>query len=235
MEKQPIMVITGTSKGIGRGLAEYFVKQGYLVVGCSRGSAAFAGEGYEHYQLDLRDSAQVRTWIRTIKRKYGRIDVLVCNAGVAPADLLLTMTTDEVLDAVLYANIRGTFLLCREVSKVMMLQQSGRIVTVSSMAVGLHQEGTSAYSASKSAIVELTKILAKELAPLGITCNVLAPSMMMSDAVEVLGDVVIQRALDKLTIKRAVSIKEVANVISFFCAPASCCITGQVIYMGLVV
>jgi 3-oxoacyl-[acyl-carrier protein] reductase len=83
--------------------------------------------------------------------------------------------------------------------------------------------------------VELTKILAKELAPLGVTCNVLAPSMVMSDAVEVLGDVVIQRALEKLTIKRTVSIEEVANVISFFCAPASGCITGQVIHMGLVV
>lgn len=229
------MVITGTSKGIGRGLAEYFINQGYLVVGCSRSSATFAGEGYDHYQLDLRDPTQVRTWIRTVKRKYTRIDILVCNAGVAPADLLLTMTTDEVLDAVLQANVRGTFLLCREVSKVMMLQQSGRIITVSSMAVGLHQEGTSAYSASKSAIVEMTKIIAKELAPMGVTCNVLAPSMVMSDAVEVLGDVIIQGALDKLTIKRTVSIEEVANVISFFSAPASSCITGQVIHMGLVV
>lgn len=235
MNQLPIMVITGTSKGIGRGLAEYFSNHGYLVVGCSRGPATFQRDAYCHDELDIGDSAQVRAWIRSIKRKFGRIDVLVCNAGVAPANLLLTMTSDEVLDNVFHANIKGTFQVCREVSKVMMLQRGGSIITVSSMAVGLHEEGTAAYSASKSAIVEITKILAKELAPMGITCNVLAPSMVMTDLVESLGESIISRALEKLTIKRVLSIGEVANVVEFFSAPESRCITGQVIHMGLVV
>lgn len=235
MTDRPIMVISGTSKGIGRGLAEHFVSRGYMVVGCSRGPATIINDFYCHYEIDINDSTQVRTWIRTVKRNHGRIDVLVCNAGVAPADLLLTMTSDEVLDSVLSVNIRGSFILCREVSKVMMLQQSGRIITMSSMAVGLHEEGTSAYSASKSAIVEMTKILAKELAPRGITCNVLAPSMVMTDLVEGLGSAVIARAMDKLTLKRALSINEIANVVEFFAAPESRCITGQVVHMGLVV
>ncbi|WP_378950561.1 SDR family NAD(P)-dependent oxidoreductase [Pelosinus sp. sgz500959] len=235
MNQLPIMVITGTSKGIGRGLAEYFVNHGYLVAGCSRGSTTFLNDAYCHDEVDIGDSAQVRAWIRSIKRKFGRIDVLICNAGIAPANLLLTMTSDEVLDNVFHANIKGTFQVCREVSKVMMMQRSGRIITLSSMAVGLHEEGTAAYSASKSGIVEMTKILAKELAPMGITCNVLAPSMVMTDLVEVLGESIIARALEKLTIKRVLSIREVANVVEFFSAPESSCVTGQVVHMGLVV
>jgi len=102
------------------------------------------------------------------------------------------------------------------------------------MAVGLHEEGTSAYSASKSAIVEMTKILAKELAPLGITCNVMAPSMIMTDAVRALTEEISERALAKLTIRRKLTLEEIGNVISFLVAPHSGCITGQVIHMGLV-
>ena len=116
----------------------------------------------------------------------------------------------------------------------MLLQRFGTIITTSSMAVGLHEEGTSAYAGSKAAIVEMTKIMAKELAPAGITCNVIAPSILSTDAVGELGEAIINRALDKLTIKRMVSIEEVCNVVSFFAAPVSRCITGQVIHMGLV-
>ena len=235
LARKPIMLITGTSKGIGRGLAEYFANKGYTVIGCSRSSQSFQHNAYIHFRMDVSDEAQIRQCIRAVKRDYGFIDVLICNAGVAPAALLLTMTPDEVVKNVFDINTRGTFLVCREVAKLMMLQRFGRIITVSSMAVGLHEEGTSAYAASKSAVVEMTKILAKELAPVGITCNVIAPSMVVTDAMEALGDAVRARALDKLTIKRVLSIEEIANVVSFFTAPESSCITGQVVHMGLVV
>jgi 3-oxoacyl-[acyl-carrier protein] reductase len=229
------MVITGTRTGLGRGMAEHFVKKGYFVAGCSRGASTLEVEGYQHAQVDVGDERQVRQWIRSLQNEYRRIDVLVCNAGLAPAALLLTMTAGEILGPLLRTNVSGTYYTCREVAKVMIMQKFGRIITVSSMAVGLHEEGTSAYSASKSAIVEMTKVLAKELAPLGVTCNVIAPSMIITDAVKALGDAVIARALEKLTIKRTLTIEEVCNVISFFAAPDSVCITGQVIHMGLVV
>ncbi len=230
----PVMVVTGTSKGIGHGIAQYFLANGYQVVGCSRSQPTISAENYLHTALDIANENEVRSWIRSVKKTYKRIDVLVCNAGYAPANLLMTMTSSEVLNTLLQTNIAGSYFVCREVSKVMMLQKSGRIITTSSMAVGLHEEGTSAYSASKSAIVEMTKIIAKELAPLGITCNVIAPSMLMTDAVEVLGKDIIQRALNKLTIKRPVTNEEICNLVAFFAAPESCCITGQVIHMGLV-
>lgn len=231
---KPVAVITGTSRGIGRGLAKDFIKKGYLVAGCSRGPSTLELDGYQHTQVDVGDEKQVSEWIYSIKETYKGVDVLVCNAGLAPS-FLLVMTPGEVLEPLLDTNICGTYYVCRGIAKLMMKRREGRIITVSSMAEGLHLEGTSAYAASKSAIVEMTKIFAKELAPFGITCNVLAPSMIMTEAVEALGEKVIKSALSKLTIKRKLSMEEICNVISFFIAPESRCITGQVIYMGLVV
>jgi 3-oxoacyl-[acyl-carrier protein] reductase len=234
VDELPVMAVTGTSKGLGLGIVKYFAGRGYRVAGCSRGSAGFESENYIHFDVDVGDEKQVRSWIRSIKRAYGRLDVLVCNAGLAPAALLMLETPAELLESVLRTNVTGTYNVCREAAKVMLLRRFGRIITVSSMAVGLHEEGTSAYSASKSAVVEMTKIMAKELVTFGITCNVMAPSMYITGAVNALGEAVIARALDKLTIKRTLTIEEICNVISFFASPESSSITGQVLHMGLV-
>jgi 3-oxoacyl-[acyl-carrier protein] reductase len=234
MDNQPVMVVTGTSRGIGRGIAAHFLGRGFRVAGCARGEATITADGYTHARVDVAEEEQVRRWIADVKRALNRIDVVVCNAGLAPAALLLAMTPGAVLGDVLRVNVGGTYFVCREAARAMMLRRQGRIITMSSMAVGLHEEGTSAYAASKSAIVEMTKILAKELASAGITCNVLAPSMLVTEAVEALGPEVKARALDRLTIRRPVTIEEICNVISFFAAPESACITGQVIHMGLV-
>lgn len=234
MPEKSVMVITGTSKGIGHGIATYFLDRGYRVAGCSRGSSTIDHADYLHAQVDVADESEVRKWIRSVKGSCGRIDVLVCNAGYAPANLLLAMTPPDVLQRVVQTNIVGTYNVCREVSKVMMLQRSGRIVTMSSMSVGLHEEGTSAYGASKSAIVEMTKVLAKELAPAGVTCNAVAPSMLLTDAVEELGAEVRTRILSRLTIKRELTMDEVAHAVAFLIAHESSCVTGQVIHLGLV-
>jgi len=230
----PVMVITGTSKGLGHGLAQYYLTQNYTVIGCSRGAGAIDTPGYHHYQVDVSDEKQVRQWIRAVKESFKQIDVLICNAGLATANRLLTATPGSVLEPMIKTNVFGTYYVCREVAKFMVLKGNGRIITISSMAVGLHEEGTSAYSASKSAVVEMTKILAKELAHYGVTCNTVAPSMYESDALEALGAEVKDRALGKLTIKRVLTIEEIANTLSFFISAKSSAITGQVIYMGLV-
>lgn len=232
---RPVMVITGTSRGIGRGMAEHFVAKGYRVLGCSRGPATLEMEGYHHTQVDVGDEHQVRSWVRHIKNDFNRIDVLVCNAGLVRSALLMTVTPGEVLETFLRTHVAGTYYVCREVSKIMILRKYGRIITVSSLGVPLHLEGTSAYSATKSAIVEMTKILAKELAPLGITCNVLGPALIMTEPAQAMGQEWVDRLLEKQTIKRTVTIEEICNVVSFFAAPESGCITGQVINMGLVI
>lgn len=229
-----VAVISGTSTGIGKKTAEHFLNKGYQVFGCSRGEATIEHERYHHQRLDLQNESDVRSWIHHIRLTAKRIDVLFCNAGYAPANFLAAMTTGKVLENVMKTNIEGTFVMCREASKIMMKQRYGRIITVSSMAAGLHLEGTSAYALSKAAIVEFTKILAKELAPFNITCNVIAPSMYMTDGVEALEDKVIERALQSLTLKRTLKIEELMHVIDFYIDDYAAAITGQVIYLGLV-
>lgn len=234
MDTLPVMVITGTSRGIGRGMAEHFAAGGYRVAGCSRSPSTLQMEHYCHTQVDVGEESQVRDWIRSIRKSNRRIDVLVCNAGIPPSATALTLTSAEHFDRVLRTNLAGTFYVCREVAKVMMLQRAGRIITISSITADLHEEGTSIYSASKSAVTEMTKVLAKELAPMGVTCNVVAPSLITTAAVEGLGEAVAARFLAKQTFPRAITVDEICNVVSFFASPASSSISGQVIHMGLV-
>jgi 3-oxoacyl-[acyl-carrier protein] reductase len=236
MGDRPVAVITGSSRGIGRGLAEYFLGRDYAVAGCSRGPATIDRPGYHHTSLDLGDEKQVRDWIRTVKMAHDRIDVLVSNAGLVRPPRLLTVTSGDVLDEFLRTNVAGVYHVLREVSKVMLLRGAGRIITMSSVATALHAEGTSAYAASKSAATEMTKVLARELAPRGITCNVIAPSLVMTDATEALAAEREwhQQVIGSLTIKRAVSMAEICHVAAFLAAPESGCITGQVITLGLV-
>ena len=234
MSRPPLLLITGTSRGIGLHLAEYFITKGYQVAGCSRGPSSISSEFYHHQTLDIRNDNEVRQWVRALKKKFKAVDILVSNAGVAPASTLMAMTSSETLENTFQTNVFGSYFICREVSKWMMQHRFGRIITISSMAVGLHEEGTSAYSASKSAIVEMTKVLAKEVSGVGITCNVIAPSMYKTEAVDNLGKKVIERALSKLTIPRILEIEEIARVVEFLGAPESSAITGQVLHLGLV-
>jgi 3-oxoacyl-[acyl-carrier protein] reductase len=228
------MAITGTRTGIGRGLAEHFLRSGYVVAGCSRGPSSLDAPGYDHVCIDVGNEPEVRQWVRHVKNTLGRIDVLVSNAGLVHASTPLMITSGSTLDAVVRTNFYGTYYVCREVAKVMILQRSGRIITMSSMAAGLHEEGTSAYSASKSAVVEMTKVLAKELGPFGITCNVIAPSIIDTCATESMGSAVAAHALQRLTLKRKLTVEEICHVVNFLASPLSACVTGQIIQLGLV-
>lgn len=228
------MLATGTSRGIGLGVAQYFLGRGYIVEGCSRGAAAIEAPTYVHTTVDVRDEDQVVAWVRAMERRHRRIDVVVNNAGLAPAAIPALMTSGGVLDDVFRTNAIGTYLVAREAARVMTARRFGRIINVSSMAVGLHEEGTAAYAASKSAIVEFTRIMAKEWAASGVTCNVIAPSMFPTTAVEALGEAVIARALQKLTVKRTITMAEVCHVLEFLIHPLGGIITGQVIAMGLI-
>lgn len=228
------MLVTGSSRGIGLGIAQHFVSAGYNVHGCSRGEAEWESEWYQHTVLDVSDEQMVTKWVRHARTHQKRVDALVCSAAFAPATHPLYLTGTDLWHQVLKTNLDGTFFACREVAKIMAAQRSGRIITLSSMAAALHIEGTAAYSASKSAIVEMTKVLARELAPAGVTCNVVGVSVVMTDSVAALGQAVTERALERLTFKRPLELEEVCNVVEFLSSPASSAITGQVIQLSLV-
>lgn len=233
MSERPVFAITGTSRGVGRSMAEYFCESGARVVGCSRGESSFSHAQYKHFQADLTDEAHVRTWVREIKKEFGRIDGLICNVGLVQSALFLSVTPTPLFQQFLQTNITTTFLVCREVSKVMMTQRYGRIVNITSIMTSLHEPGTSIYSATKSAVTEMTKVLAKELAPTGVTCNVVAPSLMETETSSAMGKEWKDRMLALQTLPRPLSIPDLCHSISFFLSPESRSVTGQVLNLCL--
>ena len=234
MGETPVALVTGSSRGLGLGITKHLLGHGYLVAGCSRGPATLECQGYDHTVLDVGEEEQVRKWIAGVGRSHGRIDLVVNNAGFLPPTALAMATPTKVVEESIRTNYVGAFTVCREASKVMQKRKFGRIINISTIATGLHLEGASAYLASKSAMVEFSKVLAKELAPTGITANVVAVSMLETDMAAALSEEARQRYLDSFTIKRWATVEDVCNVISFLANEASGYLTGQVINLGFV-
>lgn len=232
-DEQRVAVVTGSSQGIGRGLALHFIEQGYRVEGCSRGEAPPLTGAYQHAKVDIRSEEEVRSWISDVGRRHGRIDVLVNNAGVSMPALAL-MTSGASAEDALRTNVMGTFLVSREVARVMLRRKWGRIINISSMAAALHMPGTSAYAASKGAITEMSKVLARELAPFSITVNVVAPSIVETEMLASLGPEVVESCRQALAIKRLCTLDDISGVISFLASDAASYVTGQVLYLGYV-
>lgn len=228
---QQVVLITGTRKGIGRFLAERFARSGALVEGCSRESPDWSLEGYTHHLADVADEAQVKAMMTSIARRHGRLDIVINNAGVAAMNHSL-LTPIASLDRIFDTNVRGTFLVCREAARLMQRRRFGRIVNVSTVAVPLRLEGEALYAASKSAVETLTRILAREFGPLGITVNAVGPTPIETDLIRGVPPDKIQKIVDSLAIRRLGRFEDVANVIDFFVRPESEYVTGQVIYLG---
>ena len=234
MDSRKVALITGASRGIGRGLAECFLSGGFRVAGCSRGEAPPIDGDYQHSCIDIADEKAVQGWIKGVARSHQRIDVLVNNAGDY-AQIPAVLTSGETLEKLMRVNYMGSFIASREAAKIMVRQRRGRIINMASMACGLHSEGASAYAASKSAVIEYSKVLAKELAESNVTVNVVAPSMVDTGMLEELGEKSRESALQSLTLKRSCSLEEVNHVVMFLASDLAACVTGQVIYLGLVV
>jgi len=234
MDSRKVALITGASRGIGRGLAECLLAAGFRVAGCSRGEAPPIDGDYEHSCIDIGDEKAVQGWVKGVARSHQRIDVLVNNAGDY-AQIPAVLTSGETLEKLMRVNYMGSFIASREAAKIMVRQKSGRIINMASMACGLHSEGASAYAASKSAVIEYSKVLAKELAESNVTVNVVAPSMVDTGMLEELGEKSRESALQSLTLKRSCSLEEVNHVVMFLASDLAACVTGQVIYLGLVV
>jgi 3-oxoacyl-[acyl-carrier protein] reductase len=234
MDSRKVALITGASRGIGRGLVEAFLSDGFRVVGCSRSEAPAIDGDYEHACVDVSDESAVQSWIKGVARSHQRIDVVV-NGAAEYARTPALLTPGSTLERLMQINYMGSFLVSREVAKVMVRQRGGRIINMASMACGLHSEGVSAYAAAKSAVIEYSKILAKELAASEVTVNVVAPSMVETDMLAELGDEARESALASLTLKRSCSLEEVCHVVQFLASDLAACVTGQVIYLGLVV
>ncbi len=226
-----VVLVTGSRKGIGRHLVEHFVARGLRVVGCSRGPAEFTLEGYHHVQADVTIEADVRRVMALIDDTYGRLDILVNNAGIASMNHVL-LTTSDTVARILDTNVRSVFVVSREAAKLMRRHRYGRIVSIGSIAAPMRAAGEAVYAASKQAVVTLMQVMAFELAPYNITCNVVAPTPIDTDLIRGVPKKTIDALVNRLAIKRLGTMEDVSNAVDFFADRRSDYITGQVLYLG---
>lgn len=231
MTDKKVMLITGTRKGIGKYLAEYYLQKDYLVIGCSRGESDIVNENYTHVCLDVADENQVKKLFTRIRKEYGRLDVLLNNAGVASMNHSL-LTPISTVRKILDTNVVGNFIFSRESAKIMRTNNFGRIVNFVTFAIPFKLEGEAIYAASKAAVLTLTEILSREYSPFNITVNAVAPPAVQTDLIRGVADEKMEKLLKRQSVHRFGTPKEVCSVIDFFIQPESEMVNGQVIYMG---
>jgi 3-oxoacyl-[acyl-carrier protein] reductase len=224
------IIITGTSKGLGLCLAQYFIERDWLVFGCSRSDNNLIDHvNYCHKQLDLSNETDVRQWIKSIHKSHANIDSCVCNAGLVTSKLYLTLTPSSLFDEFYLSGLKATYLVCKEVSKIMIRQKHGSIINIASTTTLTSEAGTAAYTANKAAIIAMTKVLANELASTGVTCNIISPSLIEGAKSESFGVEWRELMLRKQAIKRPLDPIEVAWIVEFLSDRRSSHITGQVL------
>jgi 3-oxoacyl-[acyl-carrier protein] reductase len=226
-----IILITGSRKGIGLQLVQYYLSTNSIVIGCSRTESEFIHENYYHFELDVSDEISVGNMFREIKKNFGRIDVLVNNAGMASLNHSL-LTPISTVKKLFDTNFLGTFIVSRQAVKLMQKHKFGRIINFSTVAVPLNLAGEAIYASSKCAVEQFTKIFAKEVAPMGITVNLIGPTPIQTDLIKAVPKVKIDELLSQQAINRLGEFEDVINVINFYIKKESNFITGQTIYLG---
>jgi len=231
MVDQKVMLVTGSRKGIGRAIAEFFLQEGYIVVGCSREDSELRHSNYTHNLLDVSDEKSVKLLFKTIATEFGRLDFLINNAGIASMNHSL-LTPIATVRKILDTNVVGCFLFSREAAKLMKKNNAGRIVNFATFAIPFKLEGEAIYAASKAAVITLTEILSREYAPLNINVNAVAPPAVKTDLVKNVETKKMDSLIQRQAIKRFGEPIDVISVIKFLISPDSEMVTGQTIYMG---
>lgn len=237
--KGKVVIVTGGGRGIGKEIARTFASEGAATVvtdvnekDLSSTAAEFekAGHPIETAICDVRDKQAVSACVAGISQRHGRIDVLINNAGVAHSNSVETLP-EEVWDANLDVNLKGTFLMCQAVVPVMKGQKSGRIINASSFAAIVPTVKSAAYAASKSGVEQFTRVLAGELGPWNITVNCYAPGMVPTQMNHFadLPDEKQIRLLDTLTLRRWQEATDVSNLLCFLASDLAAYITGTLI------
>jgi 3-oxoacyl-[acyl-carrier protein] reductase len=234
-----VAIVTGAGRGIGREIARTFATEGATVVVLDLGDdqlkdarAEWAERRWSGAQLvcDIRDKAACAGVAAEVERRFGRIDVLINNAGIARGGPVETLP-EEVWDANFDANLKGIFLMAQAVIPVMKRQQSGRIINAASFAAIIPSLGSAAYASSKAGVHALTRVLAGELGPFGITVNCYAPGMVPTE-MNHFAEASPERQealLDTLSIRRWQTAEDVANLVCFLASDRASYITGAMI------
>lgn len=238
--KGQVALVTGGARGIGKTIAQNLAKKG-VNLAIADVSAESAGETARELaplgvktsalRLDVSKSDQVVKAFEDIVGEFGRLDIVVNNAGITKDGLVLRMK-EEDWDAVININLKGVFLCSKEAIKVMVKQKYGRIINIASVVAFMGNPGQANYSASKAGIVGLTKTVAREYASRGITVNAVAPGFIATAMTDALAENVKQEMLKSIPIGKFGSVDDVANAVAFLASPESGYITGHVIHVN---
>ncbi len=231
-----VAVVTGASRGIGRRTALTLAGAGATVVVTSRGDAAvsvadeIAAAGGQSLALaaDVADAEAVHRVVETTVERFGRIDVLVNNAGITRDQLLLRMKRED-WDAVVATNLTGTFLCTQAVLRTMLKQRAGRIISISSVVGQSGNPGQTNYAATKAGIIGFSKALAREVASRSITVNVVAPGLIDTDMTRDISTDAQAHWASAIPLGRLGTPEDVAAAVCFLASDAAGYITGQVI------
>lgn len=234
--KGKVAIITGASRGIGKGIAEKFIEQGATVVFTYASSeekaraleAELSSKGgiAKGFKSDAADFNAAHELVEQVIAEFGKIDVLVNNAGITRDNLLMRMS-EEQWDEIMRVNLKSVFNLTKAATKHMLKARSGSIINMSSVVGVKGNAGQSNYAASKAGIIGFTKSVAAELGSRNIRCNAIAPGFIETEMTGALDEKVVQSWRDAIPLKRGGTAEDVANATLFLASDMSAYITGQ--------
>lgn len=238
MLKNKTALITGGSRGIGKSIALAMAKQGANIALLYAGNTAAAeetcgqlrelGVEAESWKCDIADFAEAGAAVKEVLARFGNVDILVNNAGITKDNLILAMKEEEFRQ-VIDTNLVGAFHMIKHLCGPFMKQKHGTIINITSVSGMMGNPGQANYSAAKAGLIGLTKTVAKELAPRGITCNAIAPGFIETDMTDKLSDAAKETAAKLIPLKKMGRPEDIANTAVFLASGSAAYITGEVI------
>ena len=239
-ENKPVAIVTGASRGIGFAVAETLAKAGYDLAICATREETVntaaeklrAGGGkVSAHVVNVSDGDAVKAFVQAVVKEFGRLDVLVNNAGITRDGLAMRMKADD-WQAVIDTNLSSVFYASQAALKTMMKARSGRIINVSSVVASMGNPGQLNYCASKGGIDAMTRSLAKEVGSRGITVNAIAPGFIATDMTADLGDDAHASLTSQIPLGRLGSPEDIAAAVLFLASDSGAYITGQVLHVN---